>query len=181
MPESPTHAEVAAALMTHRVGVSASDVHGSLTGYLCAGGRTDAQSWLDVLQLDSDDPGIAQAPILQRLYRACCAQLDEGDIDVQPLLPSRTLPVAQRADALVEWCRGFLGGFGLGGASQRATLSAQACDVLGDFARVAAARIDHADDTEDEAALAEVLQFAIDGAVLLHAQVNAEASKRSLH
>ena len=181
MPVSPTHAEVADALKTHCLGVSASDLHGSLTGYLCAGGRTDAQTWLDALQLDSDDASVADVPILQRMYRACCTQWEVGDSDVQPLLPAPATPVAQRADALVEWCRGFLGGFGLGGASQRATLSTQACDVLADFARVAAARIDHADASEDEAALAEVLQFTIDGAALLHAQVAAGAATRSLH
>lgn len=180
MPASPTHAELSDALRKHRLAVDASDLHGSLTGYLCAGGRADPDTWLDALQLDCDDASVAQDEVLQRLYAACRASCSGGTPEVQPLLPAPGTPLPQRADALVHWCRGFLGGFGLGGASE-AGLSAQGNDVLADFARIAAARIDHADAAADEAALVDLRGFASAGAALLHREAQAAASRRSLH
>lgn len=181
MPAQPTHAELAEVLRSHRLGVDPSDLHGSLTGYLCAGGRTGVHDWLDALQLDCDDASVADDPLLQRMYFACCAQLESADGEMQPLLPAPATPVLRRADALVEWCRGFLGGFGLGGAGARVTLSAQASDVLADFGRIAAARLDRATDANDETALAAVLDFAVNGAALLQHEIEAGAAGRSLH
>ena len=37
-----THAELAQAIQSLRLGTDASDLHGSLTGFLCAGGRATA-------------------------------------------------------------------------------------------------------------------------------------------
>lgn len=180
MPADPSHAEVAQMLHKHRLAVSASDLHGSLTGYLCAGGQADADDWLDALHIDCDEAYARGDALLQALYRACRAQLQGAD--VQPLLPAPAAPLAGRADALVEWCRGFLGGFGLGGASGRMRLSAAANDVLADFGRVAASRFDRADDNEEEeAALADVLHFAANGAALLYREVATGADQRSVH
>ncbi|GAA0716129.1 UPF0149 family protein [Dokdonella soli] len=178
-----THAELAKALDRLRLGVNASDLHGSLTGYLCAGAQTDADGWLDALQLDFDDPGLARNEILQRLYRSCLAQFGATPASVDPLLPASSAPLACRADALVEWCRGFLGGFGLAGAAARAGLTADATEILADLGTIAASRFDYADTAGDEQALADVLDFVRTGAALLHRDVRraARAAPHSLH
>ncbi len=168
-----THAELAHALKTLRLGMGASDLHGSLTGYLCAGGSAGAEEWPAALEIEPDRTGSASAlhdETLSRLYRDCRAQLDDPDLGFEPLLPALDAPVERRADALVEWCRGFLGGVGLSGLPTK-LLSADANEVLADIGRIAASRFDYDDAEEDESALSEVLEFVRVGVLLLHTEL----------
>ena len=177
------YSEFAKTLATLRLGVEASDLHGSLTGFLCAGGRASIDDWLDVLALDPDDSSLRGNAALQQLFRNCSAQFEGAPAQIEPLLPAVGTALAQRADALVEWCRGFLGGFGLAGTTQRLALSADAKEVLVDFGRIAASRFDYSDSADDEQALADVLDFARMGATMLHREIiaGARVAARSLH
>ncbi|HKE47564.1 MAG TPA: UPF0149 family protein [Rhodanobacteraceae bacterium] len=166
-----TYAELAHAIKTLRLGVGASDLHGSLTGYLCAGGRAGAEEWPAALELDPDVKALRHEA-LRQLYRDCRAQLEDPDLGFEPLLPAHDAPVERRADALVEWCRGFLGGVGLSGTTNRQRLSEDANEVLADFGRIASSRFDYDDAEEDETALSEVLEFVRVGVLLLHAELN---------
>jgi uncharacterized protein YgfB (UPF0149 family) len=176
-----THAELASAIETLRLGMGASDLHGSLTGYLCAGGTAGAEEWPAALELEPDAKKNLHTDALSRLYRDCRAQLAGPDLGFEPLLPAADAPVERRADALVEWCRGFLGGVGLSG-SARTVLSADASEVLADLGRIAASRFDYDDDEEDESALSEVLEFVRVGVLLLHTELTRpRAMRHSVH
>jgi uncharacterized protein YgfB (UPF0149 family) len=183
MTSSADFSTIADALRPLRLGVSASDLHGSLTGYLCAGAQAGADDWPAALHLEFDAPDAAAAEALRRLYRLCRAQFEGPRADVDPLLPSRAEPLARRADALVEWCRGFLGGFGLAGVTERTALPADASEILADFGTIAASRFDYADNAEDEQALTDVIDFVRIGTALLHREVHESrrASARMLH
>ena len=182
MTRSPlTHAELARALETLRLGMGASDLHGSLTGYLCAGGKAGVDNWPVALELEPD-PATLRNEALHQLYRDCRAQLDDPDLGFEPLLPAEDAPVERRADALVEWCRGFLGGVGLSGSALGQTLSADANEVLADLGRIASSRFSYDDAEEDESALSEVLEFVRVGVLLLHAELlKPRATTRRLH
>ncbi len=176
-----TYAELATALKTLRLGVGASDLHGSLTGYLCAGGSAGAEEWPAALEIEPDATTTLNDEALRRLYRDCRAQLEDPDLGFEPLLPAFNAPVERRAEALVEWCRGFLGGVGLSGTPAR-SLSADANEVLADIGRIAASRFDYDDENEDETALNEVLEFVRVGVLLLHAEMRRPRSARdSVH
>jgi len=184
MTSSPlTHAELARALQTLRLGMGASDLHGSLIGYLCAGGSAGAEEWPAALEIEPDPKTLLRNDALQRLYGDCRAQLDDPDLGFEPLLPALDVPVERRADALVEWCRGFLGGVGLSGAATPRMLSADANEVLADFGRIAGSHFDYEDAEEDETALSEVLEFVRVGVLLLHTELlrPRASSRRSLH
>jgi uncharacterized protein YgfB (UPF0149 family) len=186
MPHSPgdrprgvtlpiTYAELGEILAHAHFGIGASDLHGSLTGYLCAGGSADARHWLDALEL-TPDAGEANAippALLERLYADCAGWLDDPEAGFEPLLPAADAALAARADALVEWCRGFLGGLGLAGAGHEGALSDEAQEILGDFAAIAATRFEYSNTEEDENALTEVIEFIRVGALLLHAELHA--------
>ncbi len=177
MTESvPNLADLDRALREARSGIGAGELHGSLTGYLCAGGSAGAQEWLQALQLD--DPGTLPAQLAATLYEDCRRQLDDPDFGFQPLLPDEDAPLAERAEALVAWCRGFLGGAGLAGLDAR-SLSDDADEILRDFAGIAASRLDYTDDEEDEAALAEVQEFVRIGVLLLQRELADAAAPRN--
>jgi uncharacterized protein len=178
MTRSPlTHAELATALKTLRLGVGASDLHGSLTGYLCAGGRASVEEWPRALEIEPATATALNDAALRRLYTECRAQLEDPELGFEPLLPGHEAPVEHRAEALVEWCRGFLGGVGLSGAQPRA-LSVDATEVLSDIGRIAGSQFAYEDVEEDETALSEVLEFVRVGVLLLHAEMRRPRNPR---
>lgn len=173
-----THAQLGELLATLHFGVDPSDLHGSLTGFLCAGGRASARDWLAALRVEVDEAEAAaamNAAPLQQLFSECSAWLDDPDLRFEPLLPSLETPVDIRADALVEWCRGFLGGIGLAGVTEAGHLSPDCAEILKDFGTIAASRFEYADSEEDESALAEVIEFIRVGVLLLHTELAAAA------
>lgn len=166
--DAPTHAALAAALASLSLGVQASELHGSLTGYLCAGGKATATDWLERLEIGVPGEAAASHPTLRMLHAAALAQFEPASQHAEPLLPAANAPLEQRAEALVEWCRGFLGGYGLAGALASAAPSAVASDVLSDFGTIAGSHFDYDDEAEDARAFADVLEFVREATALLH-------------
>lgn len=176
-----THAQLGEMLARLHLGVGASDLHGSLTGYVCGGGRAGARGWLDALELKPEMQGDLPDAALTRLYEDCVAWFDDPELRFEPLLPATDATLDARADALVEWCRGFLGGLGLAGISARAGVSAEAGEILQDLGTIAGSRFEYADAEEDENALAEVIEFIRVGVLLLHAELNAHPGATTVH
>lgn len=174
MDDQLTHAELEQALIRLRVGVRASDLQGSLSGYLCTGGRAGADDWPDALQLDIEGATLTRDPVLQRLYRDCLEQFQGPCADVVPLLPSDGLPLSQRVDALAQWCQGFLGGCGLTGALSRDRLSSDVAEILADFHGIATGQFGTDDSPEDEQAFSDVLDFVRTAAAWLHREVRTD-------
>lgn len=164
----PTHAALSTALDELSLGVQASELHGSLTGYFCAGGKATDADWLQRLEITVPHEAAIGHPLLRALHAATLAQFTGDRRQAEPLLPAAKAPLEQRADALVEWCRGFLGGYGLAGAVASASPSAVASDVLSDFGTIAGSRFDYDDETEDARAFADVLEFVREATGLLH-------------
>lgn len=166
--------EWSAALATAGLGLTPAELHGSITGYLCAGWDGDSGGLLAALELEGAGatvPGSLQR-LLDRTAPRLARRLRDGD-PVPLLLPAG--PLQARADALVEWCRGFLGGLGLTGVAQEALRAAGVGDVLDDFAHIAAAPL--ACEEGDEEALADVLDFVQAGVRCLHAALAPAGSR----
>lgn len=166
------HEKLQALVVRLRLGTSASELHGSLTGYLAGGGAVGGDALLGVLELDGEatEPTAADRAELDALARQSQAALVDAELGFEPLLPEDDRPLAERAEAMVDWCRGFLGGFGLAGAAAHAQLSEEAQEVLRDLGTVAASSFDFGDEDEDEDALVEVQEFVRVAAMLLYAE-----------
>ncbi|MEO8672124.1 MAG: UPF0149 family protein [Tahibacter sp.] len=172
------HAELDLTLNQLQFGVGASDLHGSLTGFLCGGGVASARNWLEHLEIE---PGVdvSQADrqsVLDGLFRGCRSELEDAGLRFLPLLPGDEEPLTERADALVEWCRGFLGGLGLSGVDVERGLSEDGAEILRDLSTIAASRFEYEDVEEDETALVEVLEFVRVGVLLLHSELASSAA-----
>lgn len=179
------HDDLDALVMRLRLGTDASELHGSLCGYLAGGATPDGGNLLAALQLDGEatEPSTDDLALLQRLTRQCESELADVELSFEPLLPADDRPLVERSDALVEWCRGFLGGFGLAGTAAHAALSEEAQEILRDFGTIAASSFDFDNEDEDEDALIEVQEFVRVGALLLHAECNRRdpAASGSVH
>ena len=166
-----SYRELSETLDRLQAGINASDLHGSLTGYLCAGGKTTPEGWIDALAFDlnaaRDDQVFAQ------LYRICRQQLDDPELAFEPLLPGDEVALDIRAEAMVDWCRGFLGGIGLAGAGSLGDgMSDEAREIVQDFGNIAASNLEYTGSEEDEAALAEVIEFVRVGVLLLRSELD---------
>lgn len=155
-----------------RLAISASEVHGSLCGFLAGNGRLGRRPFLEVLHLDAGGitVGAADQAALDQLVRQSEAELADPELGFEPLLPADDRPLEERAESLVDWCRGFLGGFGLAGAEAHGKLSEEAQEILRDLATIASSAFDFGDEGEDEDALIEVHEFVRMGAMLLFAE-----------
>jgi uncharacterized protein YgfB (UPF0149 family) len=175
---SPDFDELARALRSLNAGLGAADLHGSLCGYLCAGGQgeerfLEAMSLRELLGTDAD----AQArAAVARLFRRSSSDLDDVEFAFEPLLPDSERPLAERTGALLQWCQGFVGGLGLGGFADEQRLSADGREVLRDLLEIARSNVSHDSDEEvDETALAELVEFARVGALLLREDLRSDA------
>jgi uncharacterized protein YgfB (UPF0149 family) len=178
--ELPDNAAVAGALHDAGLAIDPSELHGSLCGYVSGGGRGDGDDWLQRLELDAERVP-ASGGALDGLRTVTLAQFAAQDFDFQLLLPADDAPLAERADALVDWCRGFLGGFGLASPASDA-LSDEAAEALEDIGRIAASDLAYDGSEADESALAEIVEFVRVAALLLHGDcVDGAHRRRQLH
>ena len=164
----PAVEEVAEASRALGLGASAEELHGGLCGWL-AGGGEDTAAWPARVLADADAPVPVPGSALDRLRQASAAQLGDGEFSFELLLGDAGIPLRQRAQALFDWCRGFLGGFGLAAGAQP-PLSEEGAEALQDLARLAAASVQDIDEDEeeDEAALSELEEFVRVAVLLLH-------------
>lgn len=176
----PDHRAVAAAMLEAGLSTDPSELHGSLCGYLCGGGRCDARNWIDRLALETDRTPASGDP-LDALRTATTAQLSAENFGFELLLPDEDAPLAERGDAMVAWCRGFLGGFGLA-APESTAFSAVAAEALQDIGNIAASDLSYEESDADEDALAEIVEFVRVAALLLHGDCAENLQrKRRLH
>lgn len=181
--------------------VSAAHVHGSLVGYLCAGGEMHSRATLDEALSEEHDGMVApNAPVahwiaivldehdlelpdgteseLDGFAQATIKLLAQAEMRMQLLLPDDLRDLDERAEALTQWCSGFLGGLGLGGFNQEKKLSKEAREGLRDLERIARTEIELDDDAEgNETALMELAEFAKITALMLYLEIATMAAK----
>lgn len=184
-PDSaPDFDELAAALKALGAGVTPADLHGSLCGYLCAGGQ-GVQRFLNEIALEhlaSEHGDVAARAVIGRLFRSSDAELDDAEFGFIPILPDSERPVAERTEALLQWCQGFISGLGIGGFKDERALSADGREILRDLAEIAGSQPSFDTDEEvDEAAFAELVEFARVGALLLREDLRAPSTLAAGH
>ncbi|HVR82143.1 MAG TPA: UPF0149 family protein [Luteimonas sp.] len=162
----PALAEVDAAVRQLGLAVDASELHGALCGWL-AGGGADSPDWLAKVLADDALPAIAEQDALDQLRLASASQLDDRSFSFELLVPDTDATLSARSGALFDWCRGFLGGFGLA-TGQSPPLSEEGSEALADLAKLAAATPQDDGDEEDEAALVEIEEFVRVAVLLIH-------------
>ncbi len=160
-----------------KLGVDASELHGSLCGYLAGGGQADERNLVERLGYEASEAA-APEPVLHALLDASREALDAPDFGFMPLLPSSQEPFSERVQALLDWSRGFLGGFGLA-VGDEAPLSPESSEALHDLAKIAAFDALSDDDEDAQEAFEEILEFVRVAALLLHGDGRTEAAPRS--
>jgi uncharacterized protein YgfB (UPF0149 family) len=176
----PSRGEIDAAAQAFGLATPASELQGALLGWLCGGGSADG-NWLAAVMADPALPQPAADSPLQRLRDHALGQLDARNFTLDLLVADDDAGLGERSGSLFEWCRGFLGGFGLA-AGADPPLSEEGRESLADLARLAAATPQDEGDEEDEEALVEIGEFIRVAALLLHGDcVLGPRHRRSMH
>lgn len=148
--------------------ISESELHGAVCGLLagkaerpeggCAGDDI-LQELIDLLGSDA----LADADSVDAFVRASSEALFAEDMGFQPLLPGDDAALADRVQAIAEWCAAFAAGYGAAGALQ----DEQSEEVLRDFVAISGAVMQDEDQDSAEASLLALEQHAKVGALLL--------------
>lgn len=179
MTDLPLISSVSEAIRRAGLATDASELHGALCGWL-AGGGENSSAWPARVLVDDTLPGVQDGP-LEEMRQASAEQLEDRSFGFELLLPESDGAPTQRAEALFDWCRGFLGGFGLASGANP-PLSEEAREALLDLARLAQAAPESSDEDEDEDALAEIEEFVRVAVLLLHGDcVMAPRHRQSLN
>jgi uncharacterized protein YgfB (UPF0149 family) len=176
----PSRDDIDQAIRSLGLATTASELQGALLGWLAGGGSADG-NWLAGMMADPALPQPAPDSSLRRLRDHAVDQLDARNFALDLLVADDDASLAERSGSLFDWCRGFLGGFGLA-AGANPPLSEEGSEALADLARLAAATPQDEGDEEDEAALAEIGEFIRVAALLLHGDcVLGPRHRRSMH
>ena len=181
MNELPDFNAVASQAASLGLAATPAELHGGLCGWL-AGGGVDRADWMAAVLADADLPAPEAGSALAQLRAVTVAQLEDRDFGFDLLLADPGAALNDRIGALFEWCRGFLGGFGLATGS-RPALSEEGQEALEDLARLASSRSEEFETgDEDEDALAEIEEFVRVAVLLLHGdRVMAVRHRRTLN
>jgi hypothetical protein len=179
------HAACLDALERAEADLSPAEFHGTLCAFLCTRAQPSMDDWVREIVLSEH---VTHAGAWSRALReagehtrlALCA----GDFALELLLPNDDAPLAQRSQALSDWCTGFLYGLGLAGAGVGDVLSEEAREVVTDLAEFT--RIDAESDGDDaggaEKAYAEVVEYVRMGVLLIYEELTrADAAAPGRH
>lgn len=167
----PVLSEVAAESARLGLAATPSELHGALCGWL-AGDGSQGAGWLGKVMADDAMAAPVADGALDQLRAASAAQLQDRSFGFELLLPDAETSLAARSGGLSDWCRGFLGGFGLA-AGAAPGLSDEGREALDDMARLAAdlpqgdSELEE-DDQDAEQALAEIEEYIRVAVLLLH-------------
>ncbi|MHB8570422.1 MAG: UPF0149 family protein [Metallibacterium sp.] len=178
MTTAPDYLALSQALSAARAPASASELHGSITALACALAPEPALRELDALL---EDVAVSAADALRATARACLAgtqkTLADPELGYVPLLPDAEQPLPDQAEALVDFCRGFLEGLGLAGVGAGRRLPAEVDEVLHAFAALAAGPVALDADAGDLEALTELVEFVRIGVMLVHVELGVDVDR----
>lgn len=160
------HNELDAALKRCGSTWNAGQTHGLLCSRLALGGSEGASRWINQVLADTD-PDSALRSECEAMLEALCTltwqQLAERQSEFMLLLPNDDDSTQVRAEAMAQWCEGFLHGLvseAHGEALKKRLASEPLADIIKDLVEISRATSGDEDDKEsEESAFAELVEY----------------------
>lgn len=136
---------------------SPSELHGLLTGIVCVTQVPSNDEWVQILEtLDVPELNPEALELLTGEAEDIFHALSEDELDYLPLLPDDEHSLAERVQALADWCAGVVLGFGLASGHIRN----DEMELIEHLQDVAAVEFeDSDDDAEGEESYQELYEF----------------------
>lgn len=176
MVDRPDYSHLNEALLKADAECTAAESHGTLCGMVCASGSMDLSGWLEQIfeQLDMNNLLIQEASqLLVGLYQDTQSQLNDAVADFQLLLPDDDESLAQRTEALANWCQGFTYGLVAGGLKEDRELPDDTSELIRDLVEIARAGINDDEEMteEDEDAYMQLYEYVRMGVLLINEEL----------
>lgn len=172
-------ASAQATITTENVKAHASEIHGVLTGLICAGFPFEDHSFVTMLNdLFNNGEGLPErmkASVKQMFSELWTDILDEG-YSFQLMLPDDDESIVERGHALSVWVQGFNLGFGLQ-QKDSPVISEEVKEVLTDFAEIANLSDEIEEDEATEQAFFEINEYVRISALLCFSELATPPTK----
>jgi uncharacterized protein YgfB (UPF0149 family) len=183
-------ATMQAILTSEDVKSHASELHGVLTGLVCAGFEFEDQGYsamLNDLFNDGDAFPSAVKKALKQMYNELWTSILDDSYSFTLLLPDDDDSMAERGHALSVWVQGFNLGFGLQ-QKDSPVVSDDVKEVLTDFVEIANLSDEMEEDEDTEQAYFEIGEYVRISALLCFTELatppnpkNVDEEKKTLH
>lgn len=177
----PSYQEFMDSIATLALPISASELHGVMCGYLCAGAIRDGEAYLRALMANNKD--VVMRVALFGVYAVSQQQMLNFDFEFQLMLPDDDYSLTERAQAFSDWCEGFTQGLhqaGIGYDQLQEEEAQEALQHLVEFAQLDAHSLSV--DEEDEKALVEVVEYGRMAVLHIHSDLlRAEGQSEVAH
>jgi len=183
-------ATMQAILTSEDIKSHASELHGVLTGLVCAGFEFEDQGYVVMLNdlfNDGDNFPSAVKKALKQMYNELWSSILDDSYSFTILLPDDDDSMAERGHALSMWVQGFNLGFGLQ-QKNSPVVSDEVKEVLTDFGEIANLSDEMEEDEDTEQAYFEIGEYVRISALLCFSELatppnneNNKAGKKILH
>lgn len=157
-------------LIDLQTGTRVAECHGFISGYVCASNDNRTMVLRDHLVSGLENgQQLEQAYALLDLIAADVVnRLQTTEINFQPLLPPDSEDISVRAQALSEWCAGFVSGLGVGGLGEKPTKNSVCDEFIKDLVSISRMETDTEEDEESEQSLFELVEYIRVGVLMLY-------------
>ncbi|AMP88238.1 UPF0149 family protein [Legionella pneumophila] len=153
--------------------MSASELHGIMCGYLCAGADSQGEAYIRALLNNRKDEQSRHALLsMFSVFSISQQQINNFDFEFQMLLPDDNESLVMRAQAFSEWCEGFTQGLTIAGVGMEQFYEEESQDALQhliEFAEMDCESLEVGE--EDEQALMEVSEYTRMAVLRLHSDL----------
>lgn len=172
-PSALDFSALQAILTSESVEAHASELHGVLTGLICAGFAIEDKSYIGTLNDLFNQGDNFPSPVklaLTQLYHEIWGNVLDDTYGFNLLLPDDDDSIAERGNALGVWVQGFNLGFGLQ-QKNSPVLSAEVKEVLTDFSEIANLSDEMEEDEATEQAYFEISEYVRISALLCFSEL----------
>lgn len=163
--------------------IGGAEVHGVLCGLLCAGAVDAKASWFtELFSVETAGDLLVQEchDTLSIMFQETQEAINDPGLGFSPFLPDDEQLLKLRAEAVSEWCQGFLYGTGLANLSPQLQLSTETQEALQSLSEITRLDLDTLEgDESDDEALIEITEFIWVAAMLVHSELAPDATERS--
>jgi len=154
-------ASVQAIITTESVQVHAAELHGVLTGLVCAGFPFESHDYLAMITdlfNEGENLPVKVKTIVKLTFSDIWKNILDDSYGFQLMLPDDDDSIVERGHALSVWVQGFNLGFGLH-QKDKAIVSEDVKEVLSDFAEIANLSDEMEEDENNEQAYFEIAEY----------------------
>lgn len=156
--------------------IDPAEAQGIICGIVCATGNGDADAWLSQIIGEDEFNNLSQRhnhDQLKAWHNTVAKQILSDDFEVQLMLPDDEDALADRIDALSDWCQGFLFGLSMCGIRELEKLPHDAKEIMHDILQISNAGYDSNEDEEhNEAAYTEIVEYLRVGMIVILNELN---------